>query len=762
MKKYKNYFILAGITLLLCLCCFLPNLISQIPLTYGTDLKPQQYFFIKEIYRLYDQFFQNGTLPFYSWNLFLGTNFFAGMSFYGNMDIFNILGYFLKEMNFFDLEMLLTCLKMFVASFTMYAFLSKFKFDPKIRMLGSICFAFSSWAIFFSGQLMFFSFYCLMPLYFLGMESYLREKKFILFCFSIILLIFTNWYFFYTISFFSPIYFIYRYYLIHGTLKGLLKNASILVIFYLLSVGITMFYFLPTILYLSGNNRVGGLTGLLFFDEIQTYLHQLASMFAPNYMYLYSNNIFETKWHVTREICMWAGSLTSLCVFISFTNKDKKEKFANIILYSILLLILIFPNGNAMMHGFSESSFRWTMLISFINILTMCNVLSKITNFNKQTIKKIALILAIYCLCIVPLTILVLGKNMINYLPQILLFASSSLLILIYGFIIVKKESFVKLCLILTVIELGLFNTMLYALKMDRTSIGTYEFNDSVMHVLQDSEGELKSYLNELEESNYYEYYRVYIPNETICWNYSSNCPVEYGVNGLSTYMSTTSPVLNKLIQIDPSITAKYRSSLILNIESKEMINFLNTKYAFVFDEADLPSGVNWQIIVPNYRGSIKIYKNLDYRPLATSYSSVKKYDELQSLDELLTTVFVETDEEVTEISQFVNNASSSIGKLTYEANQVISTLSSEQGGFMVLTLPYDKGWKILINGQEVKTYVVNGGFIGFNIPAGESSLEMYFTPNGFKTGAILSIVSTLVLSSIAIVLTIRKKKKLS
>lgn len=760
MNKSKNYLYLALFTTLLCLCCFLPNIISHIPLTYGTDLKPQQYFFVKEIYRLYDQFFLQGILPFYSWNAFLGTNFFGGFSFYGNADVFNLLGYLFKNINFFDLEMGLTALKMFVASFTMYAFLSQFNFNHKIKTIGALSYAFSAWAIFFSGQLMFFSFYCLMPLYFLGIEHYLKKKSYYIFIISILLLVFTNWYFFYTISFFSPIYFTYRYYLLHNDFKGFIKSAATLVIAYTLSVGITMFYLLPTLSYLSGNNRIGGLTGLLFFDEIQTYMHQLASLFAPNYLYIYGNNIFETKWHVTREICMWAGSLTVLSVFISFTHTDKKKRNANIILYSTLLLLLIFPNGNAMMHGFSESSFRWTLLIIFINIMTMCTVLSELEQYSKNNIKKVTWVLCSFCLLIIPITAYLTNRNFFDYLPQFFLYASSALLLVIYGYTLANKKAVLRTCLVIVMIELGVFSTTLYTMKLDKTPIGTYEFNNQVMHVLQDNDNELVAYLNELEPSNYYEYYRVYIPNETICWNYSNNCPMEYGINGLMTYSSTISPVLNKLIQIAPSITAKQHSSLILNIEEGSLLNFLNTKYAFVFNQSELPQNMNWELIRSDYRGNIEIYKNVDYRPLATSYAQVKKYDQLITLDELQTTVFTESTSDQNEIQALLKDTPSTLNELTYEANQVISSVSSEQGGFMVLTLPYDKGWKVLVNGEVMKTYTVNGGFIGFGIPSGDSTLQLYFMPNGLKQGAIISIISLVSLLCITLIKTIKKRKK--
>ena len=68
----------------------------------------------------------------------------------------------------------------------------------------------------------------------------------------------------------------------------------------------------------------------------------------------------------------------------------------------------------------------------------------------------------------------------------------------------------------------------------------------------------------------------------------------------------------------------------------------------------------------------------------------------------------------------------------------------ADDSSFLVLSLPYDAGWNVLINGTQVKTYDVNGGFIGFGVSQGENQIEMYFTPVGFKQGAILSILGCL------------------
>ena len=156
MLGKKDYrLILIVVTALICCCMFVPNFLAHIPVTYGTDLKPEQFFFNMEFTNLMNQLFRTGTLPFYSWSMFLGTNFFASQTFYIIGDPFTWASLLIQGINFFDRTLILEIVKFFVSVFTMYFLLRNMKISSKISFFGSLCYAFSGWAIFFSGQLMF-------------------------------------------------------------------------------------------------------------------------------------------------------------------------------------------------------------------------------------------------------------------------------------------------------------------------------------------------------------------------------------------------------------------------------------------------------------------------------------------------------------------------------------------------------------------------------------------------------------------------------
>lgn len=100
--------------------------------------------------------------------------------------------------------------------------------------------------------------------------------------------------------------------------------------------------------------------------------------------------------------------------------------------------------------------------------------------------------------------------------------------------------------------------------------------------------------------------------------------------------------------------------------------------------------------------------------------------------------------------------------------NTIHFTTNYDSQQMLVLSVPYDKGWSLKVNGEEAKIYKVDSGFMGIIAPSGEVSYELnYFTP-GLSTGIKLSLVGLLGLIIATILfnlknlggITKRKKKK--
>lgn len=79
----------------------------------------------------------------------------------------------------------------------------------------------------------------------------------------------------------------------------------------------------------------------------------------------------------------------------------------------------------------------------------------------------------------------------------------------------------------------------------------------------------------------------------------------------------------------------------------------------------------------------------------------------------------------------------------TVDLKEVKNGLSgnySGSGGTVFLSVPYDSGFTLKINGEKYKLKRSAAGFMSFELPAGESEIEISFIPRGLKTGAVLSV----------------------
>ncbi|MBR6162836.1 YfhO family protein [bacterium] len=66
----------------------------------------------------------------------------------------------------------------------------------------------------------------------------------------------------------------------------------------------------------------------------------------------------------------------------------------------------------------------------------------------------------------------------------------------------------------------------------------------------------------------------------------------------------------------------------------------------------------------------------------------------------------------------------------------------NEDNRYVFISLPYDKGWRIKIDGKETKTFPVFDHLTGFSIPKGAKEIDMRFRPSGFNSGLTVSAFS--------------------
>ena len=82
--------------------------------------------------------------------------------------------------------------------------------------------------------------------------------------------------------------------------------------------------------------------------------------------------------------------------------------------------------------------------------------------------------------------------------------------------------------------------------------------------------------------------------------------------------------------------------------------------------------------------------------------------------------------------------------KLTEQSSTSLTgTLSSEEDGILFTSIPFDKGWKATLNGESVPTLgVLHQSFLALELPKGEHTITLSYTPPGLKEGLLLSMMT--------------------
>lgn len=57
-------------------------------------------------------------------------------------------------------------------------------------------------------------------------------------------------------------------------------------------------------------------------------------------------------------------------------------------------------------------------------------------------------------------------------------------------------------------------------------------------------------------------------------------------------------------------------------------------------------------------------------------------------------------------------------------------------------TIPYDKSWKVFIDGKEIHTYSIDETYLAFDITKGKHNITLKYEIRGLKLGIIISIIS--------------------
>ena len=94
-----------------------------------------------------------------------------------------------------------------------------------------------------------------------------------------------------------------------------------------------------------------------------------------------------------------------------------------------------------------------------------------------------------------------------------------------------------------------------------------------------------------------------------------------------------------------------------------------------------------------------------------------------------------------------------------YGSNYMKGSFSLEKDQILFLSIPYNEGWRIKVDGKKIDPDIVMGAFTGINSEAGNHTIELEYIPQGYAVGIAGTIVSWVIFICYLLILQKDRKK---
>ena len=662
----------------------------------------------------------------------------------------------------------------------------------------------------------------LAPLILLGIDKIIDSKKPLLYGISLFLAILSNYYIGYMNCIFSVIYFIYRI-LINYNKKELKENIKIFLITSILAGMMTMWLNIPNIIATIGgardlyiymdtfNNDIFGLLSKLFigsvtYDNFLNRTHALlyCGMFTiPLLLFYFMNkninkrekilsgillfifiisilfNPINYTWHLfSPPNCFNARYAFLIILFVIYLSCRSFFEIKHITKIQALIIMPLIIIG-LFVYLFSDLSI-WYMYISvFLYLIYILIFL----NFNNKDARILFIFLTLAELYF-NLHIIFINYNKIminndyiegrfyekdetiNYLENI----DNSFYRLEFDETSYYNDSFY--------LDYKSVTTFLSTLNFDISlfkKIGYFSGNcyDHTTYPIMDALFGIKYYESLTEHNLYEEIYNHKISQIPILYGQVySDGHLYYNKYALSLgYMVNSDAELNSDIFANQNALIKAMTSISDDVYIKNDVQYNDFIYTFeVVDDNDFYIEIDKEDYSSDYTYTVSVGGNLyskTYHEANTLYvennfnigNIVEIKVNVQESDAKVNNVYVYSfDKEIFE--KHINHLKENeLNIEEYSDGYVKGNINVDDDKLLFLSIPYEKGWNIYVDGEKVDYNPIYNTFISFDLENGYHEIEMIYKASGLKLGIIVSSISTILF--VGYMIYIYKKKNI-
>lgn len=699
---------------------------------------------------------------YWNWDTDLGVNFIGSYGFYNLFSPFFWLTLpFPSDAVPYLLAPLLV-LKTATAALTSCLYIGRFTRDARYAVFGSLLYAFSGWAtynIFFNH---FHEVLAFFPLMLWALERLVADGKRGGFLLVVALNCMVNYWFFIGSALFTILYVLVRT-LSHGWEMSFKKFFTI-AFEAVLGVLLACFALLPSVMAILGNPRTTGdnlLTGWGFwlYSHEQRQPAILESIFFPPDIPARPNFFPDhgAKWASLSAWLPMVGPSFLLAYLLSTPRSWIKR-----LLYLCLVMAMV-PGLNSFFILFNNSYYaRWFYMPILLMALASALALERYLRSPEAVclprgLKWTAIISALFVLAIGLTPREKDGMTLIGleeYPERLWIYAAIVALGLAASWLLVhglsRRPDFFRLtCLSLSCI------CAVYAVTMLAMGRAHSDDREWLRTVALPGREELP--LPE-EESGF---------ARSDLYDSMDNLGMYWGLPNIQAFHSIV-PV--SLMEFYPSVGVKRDVSSKPQPEYYALRALLSVRWLFVAEDADAQYQPSTRYFT--YWGNqlgYNIYENDNYLPMGFGYRYYITRTEWEEQSEenrqklLLRAVLIEDDASPrirhiidplpeTELQEHseerfladVQERRDSVSRsgFTRDRKGFTSALTLNEEQIVFYSVPYDKGWSATVNGVPTQVLMVNGGFLGVPVPAGESTVRFDYCAPGLRAGIVLSFAA--------------------
>ena len=708
-------------------------------------------------------------------------------------------------------------LKIMVAAFAFYWFLSQFSFSVLSRMITSYAYALNGFLLVWGQHYQFGTVVIYFPLMLLFCEKFIQKKKGkALFPVMVFLCGIYSVYFTYMCLAATGLYLLFRILMLDGlTWKERIQRFLLGCAEMIMGVGMSLVVFLPmaeVLLDVSSRLESDG-TGLLdFLRQCFTpysrkfYLSMLKRMFSSNLQngYGLAKGPQQYVMNYYEDPVLFCSTLAVFLnvQFLAVLRKADMTKRAKRVLYGVAALILVgtaLPVGGTVFNYFTLPTQRYTFVLMTVFLLLMAWMWDYMRKGGKLNL---VLILAVTALMGWAYWCGYEQAGFQEYRTNILILTVTGILTAVcLTLLCFLKDTQIRnvilgvmgVVLVVNVVSEGGTNYQ-NRVTMKKTDVPAEVMVQETQRYeeMRTSDDKEIKYRAEIEKPQdfFREMYRVDLAD---CLNYlKENDPTFYrvekdyisgtvsmdssgqGYRGISTYNSVMNGNVKEFVETCyPELFFADHNHYTFwnNVDDNWLAAFLGVKY--ILSGNGEPDETKYKLL--DQVGSLYIHENVLDAQTAHFYTqdiseeSLKELCTEENREELLgEAIALEDGTEIGDASEIQTlkseeqETAEQNSSVTLDAPQkdsvVTGSVHAEADGYALFMIPYEKGWSLTIDGEKAELLRGDIGFLACEVPEGDHTILLTFEAPGLKAGTIGSVLFWILFAQSRLLI-IRKNK---